>query len=196
MINYISLIPIILVLTLLLHNPSAECGQYWIIYPLLLWLWNSHIYEFKIFCPRLNIFSVLDSLSVPIRQPETFPCRLDNCPSVRGDLPTLRQTPWGNWEGWEKIFHEILLTCHLSFSKLLWKTSLWKPKGESFCKLWNVAHTMLLRRRLLSPCQEFWKVLSASGRFVFSVRWPLWLGIHNSTKGAFSEWRGIAQRPG
>ena len=71
-----------------------------------------------------------------------------------------------------------------------------KKKKKSFCKLWNVACTALLRKELVWPGQEFWKVLSASGCFVCSVHWPLWLGIHSSTKGAFLEWREISQRPG
>ena len=199
MINYISLIPIILVSTPLLHNPSAECRQSWIIYTLLLWLWNSHIYELKIFCPRLkiNIFSVLlDSISVPVRQPETFPWRLDNCPSARRDLPA----PIGPPEAIEKV--EWTFSIQFSWSIIylsqtfLGKSSLWKlKKKKSFCKLWNVAHTTLLRRRLVSPGQEFWKVLSASSRFVCSVHWPSWLGIRSCTKGAFLEWRGISKRP-
>lgn len=66
-------------------------------------LCNSYIYEFKIFffCPRpkINICSVfLDSLSVPSRQPETVPCRLDYCPSAGRKLPAPIGSPRLKWK--------------------------------------------------------------------------------------------------
>ena len=144
-------------------------------------------------CPSGQHFS-------PCQQPETFPWRLDNCPSAHRDLPA----PTGLPEAIQKVKRTFSVkSCgsiiYLS-QNFLGKISLWKPKKKkkkkSFCKLWNVACTALLRKELVWPGEGFWKVLSASGWFVCSVHWPLWLGIHSSTKGAFLEWREISQRPG
>lgn len=86
----------------------------------------------KTFYPRLkiNIFSVLDSISVPVRQPETFPWRLDNCPSARRDLPA----PTGPPEAIEKVEWTFSIKSSWSIIYLaqtfLGKISLWKPKKK------------------------------------------------------------------
>lgn len=117
------------------------------IYTLLQWLCNSYIYEFKIFCPRLkiNICSVLlDSSSVPRRQQETFPCRLDDCPSAGRNLPS-PMWPSGStgkvgWAFSVKSPQEHRLT----FSKLPWKNFLVKKKiflsHSVNCEMWPTSH--------------------------------------------------------
>ena len=89
-------------------------------------------------CPSGQHFS-------PCQQPETFPWRLDNCPSAHRDLPA----PTGLPEAIQKVKRTFSVkSCgsiiYLS-QNFLGKISLWKPKKKKKshfvnCEMWHALH--------------------------------------------------------